>query len=282
MPAGKHDRLIIRRAQAANDAIGAGADLGWLLTVRAPVAEQKPAGSVGEDFAALAPLVVAVVPFEQVRIKLGGVAKPSQRAGASRTLKGTGENPIKLEPLKALVEPSGFAFALFRQRNIRASGMLTACAPFGFAMADEIDARKHSESNPQLRRPWGPADGDILPRPALLWICDQRTFGHREGLFAYREFLDRRPKGNSSDDNQRRKSDLVNLALAADTASEVGVGRTDEQQVIDNGELARSKFRTDIQRATICVLIDRVRLARGSSATLNKIQFMRLMNFNYM
>src|SRR5580658_2738142 len=152
MAAGKHDRLVIRCAKAANDAIGAGADLRWLLAVRAPVAEQEPAGSVRKDFAGLATLVVAVVPFEQVGIKLGGVAEPSERTGASRTLKGTGENPIKLKSLKTLVEPSGLAFALFRERNICASSMLAACAPFGFAMADEIDARKHGDSNPRLRR----------------------------------------------------------------------------------------------------------------------------------
>src|ERR1700677_122515 len=154
MAAGKHDRLVIRCAKTPDDAIRAGPDLAWLLAVRAPVAEQEPAGSVRKDFAGLAPLVVAVVPFEQVRIGLGGVAESSQCAGASRALKGTGENPIKLEPLKTLVEPSGLAFALCRERNIRASRMLAACAPFGFAVADEIDARKHGDSNPRLRRQW--------------------------------------------------------------------------------------------------------------------------------
>src|ERR1700689_1101267 len=141
MAAGKHDRLVIRCAKAPNDAIGAGADLAWLLAVRASVAEQEPAGPAGEDFAALASLVVAVIPFEQVGIKLGGVAESSERTGAGRALKGTGENPVKLESLEALVEPPGFAFALVREGNVRASRMLAAQAPFGFAVANEIDAR---------------------------------------------------------------------------------------------------------------------------------------------
>src|ERR1700719_4014945 len=98
MPAGKHDGLIIRRAQTGDHVISARADIGWLLAVRAPVAEQEPARSAGENFAALAPLVVAVIPFEQVGIKLGGVAEPSERASARRTLKGTGKDPIKLQP----------------------------------------------------------------------------------------------------------------------------------------------------------------------------------------
>ena len=113
MAAGKHDRRVIGCAKAGDDAVGARAHIGWLLAVRAPVAKQEPARALAKDFAALAPLVVAVVPFEQIRIKLGGVAEPSECAGASRTLKGTGENPIKLQSLKALVEPSCFAFALF-------------------------------------------------------------------------------------------------------------------------------------------------------------------------
>ena len=104
MAAGKHDRLVISCAKAAYDAIGAGADLRWLLTVRAPVAEQEPAGSVRKDFAGLATLLVAVVPFEQVGIKFGGVAEPSECAGASRTLKGTGHGGVRPEHL-----PRGFS-----------------------------------------------------------------------------------------------------------------------------------------------------------------------------
>src|SRR4029077_5827672 len=139
-----------------------------------------------KDFAGRATLVVAVVPFEQVGINFGGVAEPSEGAGASRTLKGTGENPIKLESLKALVEPSGLAFALFRERNIGASRMLAACAPFGFAMADEIDARKHGDSNPRLRRQWGAEDGNSLPRLAPIWICDQSVLEASDVVFCAR------------------------------------------------------------------------------------------------
>ena len=69
MAARKHDRAVIGRAKASDDAIGAGADVGWLLAIRASVAEQEPAGAVREDFAALAAFVVAVVPFEEVGIE---------------------------------------------------------------------------------------------------------------------------------------------------------------------------------------------------------------------
>src|ERR1700733_1513982 len=185
MAAGKYNRLVIRCAKAPDDAIGARADIRRLLAVRASVAEQEPAGPAGEDFAGLAPLVVAVIPFEQVGIDLCGVAEPGERAGAGRALKGTGEYPVKLEPLKTLVEASRLAFALFREANIRASRMLAARAPFGFAMADKIDTGKHGDSNPRLRRQWGAEDGNILLRLAPIWICDQwalsNVMSRREG-----------------------------------------------------------------------------------------------------
>src|ERR1700722_13302615 len=152
MAAGKHDRRVIGCAKAGDDTIGASAHIGWLLAVRAPVAKQEPARAVGQDFAALAPFVVAVVPFKQVRIDLGGVPKPSECASARRTLKRACENPVKTNALEALAEASRFAFALFGERNISAPGMLAACAPFGFAVADEIDVRKHGDSNPARRR----------------------------------------------------------------------------------------------------------------------------------
>src|SRR5262249_15429868 len=62
MSARKHDRPVIRGAKTGDDAIGARPDVGRLLTIRAPIAEQKPAGALGEDFAGLAPFIIAVVP----------------------------------------------------------------------------------------------------------------------------------------------------------------------------------------------------------------------------
>ena len=86
MAAGKHDRTVIGRAKAGDDAIGARAHIGWLLAVRAPVAKQEPARALAKDFAALASLVVAIVPFDQVGVDLGGVAEASERARAGRPL----------------------------------------------------------------------------------------------------------------------------------------------------------------------------------------------------
>src|SRR5690242_16104891 len=72
MAAGKHDREGFGRAQAGDDPVGARADVGGLLAVRAAVAEQEPAWALGQDFAGLAAFVVAVVPFNKIRINLGG------------------------------------------------------------------------------------------------------------------------------------------------------------------------------------------------------------------
>ena len=68
-------------------------------------------------------------------------------------------------------------------------------------------------------------------------------------------------KREQLDDNQRRKPNLIKLTLDADTAPEVGVGRPDEQLVIDNRARALSSFAQTFSGQTICVFIHRVRLA---------------------
>jgi hypothetical protein len=76
-------------------------------------------------------------------------------------------------------------------------------------------------------------------------------FGYRGACLPIASFLDWRPKGNNSDDNQRRKSNLVKLTLDADTAPEVGVGRPGEQLVIDNGALVLLSFAQTFSGQTI-------------------------------
>jgi hypothetical protein len=53
--------------------------------------------------------------------------------------------------------------------------MLAACAPFGFAMADEIDARKHGKPIRDFAVR-GAEDNNVLLRPALIWICNPSLF----------------------------------------------------------------------------------------------------------
>src|SRR3984957_16871706 len=183
MAAGKYDCLVIRCAKAGDDAIGAHADVGWLLAVRAPVPEQEPAGALAEDFTGLMPFVVAVVPFEEVGIDRRGLTESSERASARRTLKRTREDPVKRNALKTLAEPSRFAFALFRQRNVGAASMLAACAPFGFAMADEIDARKHGDSDPASSPQTGAEDPNILPVQDHLGNERSQTDGENDAEF---------------------------------------------------------------------------------------------------
>ena len=86
-----------------------------------PSRNKSQPGRPPRGFAALAPFVVAVVPFDQVGVQLGGLAEPSQRAGARRTLKRTGEDPTKSQSLKTLAERSRFSFALLSEGNIRAT-----------------------------------------------------------------------------------------------------------------------------------------------------------------
>src|ERR1700760_3048950 len=151
MAARKHDRPVIGRAKASDDAIGAGADVSWLLAVRAAIPEQEPAGTVRENLAALATFVVAVIPFEEIGIEFGDAAESGELTGAPRALKRARDDPAKRYAFEALLKPLRLAFAFLRQRDVGAAGVLAACAPFGFAMADEGDARQHDGSNPGLR-----------------------------------------------------------------------------------------------------------------------------------
>src|SRR5690242_5329145 len=137
MAAGKHDRGGFGRAQAGDDPVRAGANVGGLLAVRAAVVEQEPAGALGQDLAGLAAFVVAVAPFNKIRIDLGGVAEPGEVAGAPRALERAREDPVERLALEALPQAPRLALAFLAERNIGAAGVPAACAPFRFAMADE-------------------------------------------------------------------------------------------------------------------------------------------------
>ena len=91
-----------------------------------PSRNRRPARALAENFAALAPFIVPIVPFEQVGVELGGFAESSEFAGAGRALQRTGEHPVELQSLETLAEPSRLALALFRERYVRASRMLAA------------------------------------------------------------------------------------------------------------------------------------------------------------
>src|SRR5579864_2641299 len=150
MAARKHDRRGLGRAQAGDDPIGAGAYVGRLLAIRAAVAEQEPAGALGHDFAGLAAFVVAVVPFEKVRIDLGPRAESSKLAGAPGARERAREHPVERCALKALPQAPRPALAFRAQRNVGAAGVPAAGAPFRFAVADEGDAGQHGGSIPDF------------------------------------------------------------------------------------------------------------------------------------
>src|SRR5271170_2615271 len=158
MAARKQDRAVIRRAKASDNAIGSRPDVCWLLAIRASVAKQEPAGTIGQDLARLPSFVVAVVPLQEVGIDLGSLAEPGQRAGARRALKRAREDFVKRETRKAPLERARLALALFRQRNVGAPGVPAACAPFRFAVSDESDTRQHDDSSRCCgRRSWTPS-----------------------------------------------------------------------------------------------------------------------------
>ena len=104
MPARKQQHIAPDGAQPCDDAIGPRAHLVRRFASRATVAEQQPAGTFDVNFRGPPALILAVVPLDQVGIRLGGAAEAGQFAGSHGALQGAGENPGKLPPPQPLTE----------------------------------------------------------------------------------------------------------------------------------------------------------------------------------
>ena len=73
-------------AHARDHAIRARADLLRRLAARTAVAEELPVRALRVDLGRGAPLVVAVVPLDEVGVDVGAVAEARQLAGSARAL----------------------------------------------------------------------------------------------------------------------------------------------------------------------------------------------------
>src|SRR5579872_904563 len=92
MTAGKHEDAISGRTHAGDHPVGPRSDFGDAFTPRTAVAEQLPVGPLAADLGRLAPLVLPVIPFDEIGIDLCNGAKASQLAGATGALERAGED----------------------------------------------------------------------------------------------------------------------------------------------------------------------------------------------
>src|SRR5271165_811201 len=84
MPVRKNQHVAFDRAHPAHDAIGASADLFRRFSSGAAVAELLPVRALRTNLGRTAALVLAVVPFDKVRVDFGGGPKAGQFASLER------------------------------------------------------------------------------------------------------------------------------------------------------------------------------------------------------
>ena len=146
--------------QVGDDPVGAGADVGGGLAVRAAVAPERPAGAVGADVGAGPALVVAVVPFEQVVGELGAIAEAGELAGLAGAGERAAEDAVEVRRRRAARE----ALAL-RPRPRRSAGC--RCARCGGAFGSTRSRRGGRARRPGAPVPSSPkaASAPALRRP---------------------------------------------------------------------------------------------------------------------
>src|SRR5437660_7842787 len=124
-----------------DDALRAAAHLLHGLTARRPACPHAPARMLRAHLGRGAALGLAIVPFEKILGGLGHVSVAGEPAGVG----GAGERARQDEGEGATGEIAAerpcLSDALVRERNIRASRVATARAPFRLAVADEPEIR---------------------------------------------------------------------------------------------------------------------------------------------
>src|SRR6266404_6728648 len=142
MGARKHQDVTLDGPYTIDDTVGARAHLVRGLASGTAVAEQIPIRALLQDLDSAAAFILAIVPFDQIRIGFGLLADTSQLASPDGALQRAGEDLCKAQPAQPRPERPGIGFAALGQRQIGSPGMLTRQAPGGLAMPGQIDDRK--------------------------------------------------------------------------------------------------------------------------------------------
>src|ERR1700733_4259521 len=109
MPAGEDQDVALERPKPRHDPVGAFGDLQDGLAAGTPVAEQLPVRTLAMDFRECPPLVMTVVPLEQVRIERRRAGEAGELTGSQRPPQRTREHVIEPQA----VEPGTKRASLF-------------------------------------------------------------------------------------------------------------------------------------------------------------------------
>src|SRR5882724_5599518 len=142
MGARKHQDVALDGAYTIDNTVGSRAHLVRGLPSGAAVPEQIPIRALLQDLDRAPAFILAIVPFDQIRIGFGLLAETSQLASPDGALQRAGEDLCKAQPAQPRPERPGIGFAALGQRQIGSPGMLTRQAPGGLAVPRQIDDRK--------------------------------------------------------------------------------------------------------------------------------------------
>ena len=126
-------------ADAGDDAIDPGGDIGSGFAVRARLRENGPAGDAFLNFRSGEAFVVAVVPLGEVGGDFGFFGEAGEFAGAAGAEAGAAQHEAELTVGKKWLEAGGALFAGGGEGDVGGGGVAAGEAPLGFAVADEND-----------------------------------------------------------------------------------------------------------------------------------------------
>src|SRR4029453_6346350 len=135
MPAGEEYHISRNHAHAAYHAIGPRRGFSWRFPSRSAVAEQFPVGALRPALGGAAPLVIAIVPFDQILVDFSHSSKTSQLTGAPGTLQWAGKHLGKSQSTQPILQPTRIAFATFCERQVREARVLARESPSGFSVS---------------------------------------------------------------------------------------------------------------------------------------------------
>src|SRR5262249_25900035 len=115
------------------------ADLFRRLPARAAVTKNHPVRPFGVNLLWRKPLVLPIVPLQQIALDMRTVAESRQLAGLPCAVERARQDESEQFFGENRPQESGGRAPIVRERNIRHAGMLPAQAPLGFAMAHQIN-----------------------------------------------------------------------------------------------------------------------------------------------
>ena len=166
MPVGKQRDVSDHCPDPRQHPIGPGGDLGRRLALRAAIAKQIPVRPGRENVRPASRLIVAIVPFRQVRADFGSRAESGECARPSCPLPGTREHMGQRELLQPWAQFPRRVLPGPSELNVGDTRVLAGLRPEGFPVTNEINFLQHS-----LRRAAGRPGGRLGARDARIALA---------------------------------------------------------------------------------------------------------------